>query len=126
MLDLRAVARSGGIFAGLVVAPVSVWLSDWPWGWCVAAVIAGAVVGFVVGGVAGRLVFPAPPGQAVVDQVGPATIGVALRASVSGGVVVSLAGAVAAFMGAGGVAAGIALLAGLGASVVAGCMAAMV
>ena len=126
MLDLRAVARSGGIFAGLVVAPVAVWLSDWPWGWCVAAVIAGAVVGFVVGGVAGRLVFPAPPGQAVVDRVGPATIGVALRASVSGGVVVSLAGAVAAFMGAGGVAAGIALLAGLGASAVAGYMAAMV
>ncbi len=63
VLDLHAVARSGGIFAGLVVAPVAVGLSGWPWGWCVAAVVAGAVVGLVVGGVAGRLVFPAPPGQ---------------------------------------------------------------
>ena len=126
VLDLRAVARSGGIFAGLVVAPVAVGLSGWPWGWCVAAVVAGAVVGLVVGGVAGRLVFRAPPGQAVVARVGPAALGVALRASISGGFVVSLAGAVAAFMGAGGVAAGIALLAGLGASVGAGCMTAMV
>ncbi len=126
MIDLRAVARSGGMFAGLVVAPVAAGLSGWPWGWWVAAAVVGMVVGLMIGAVAGRLVFPATPGQAVVAQVGAADIGVALRASVSGGLVVAVAGAVAAFMGAGGVAAGITLLAGLGASMGAGYMAAMV
>jgi hypothetical protein len=126
VLDLRSVARSGGMFAGLVAAPVAAGLSGWWWGWCLLAAVAAAVGGFVTAGVVGRLLFPAPPGQVMVARVGPAALGLALRASVAGGLLVSVACAVAALIGAGGVPAVVAGLAGVGVSVGAGCLAALV
>jgi hypothetical protein len=125
VLDLRALARSGGMFVGLVAAPLAAGLSGWWWGWCVLAAVGAAVAGFVVAGVAGRVVFPGPPGQAVVARVGPAAIGVALRASVAGGSLITVVCAVAAFIGAGGIPGAITLLAGAGVSVGLGCLAAL-
>jgi hypothetical protein len=114
------------MFAGLGVAPVAAGLSGWWWGWCVLAAVGGATAGLVVGGGVGRVLFPAPPGQAVVAPVGPAALGVALRASVAGGFIVCVGGAITAFVGAGGLAAVVVLLVGLGVSVGAGCLAALV
>jgi hypothetical protein len=71
------------------------------------------------------MLFPAPPGQAVVARVGSAALGVALRASVTGGILVALACAVAAFFGAGGTSAAITLLTGIGVSIGAGFLAAL-
>jgi hypothetical protein len=125
VIDLRAVTRSGGMFAGLVVAPVTAGLSGWWWVWCVSAGIVCAIGGFFVGGVVGRVVFRAPPGQAVIAPIGPGALGVGLRASVAGGLLVCVVGAVVAFVGAGGFVAVVALLAGLGVSVAVGCLAAL-
>jgi hypothetical protein len=125
VLDLRAVCRSGGIFVGLVAAPLAAGVSDWWWFWCVLAAVAAAVAGFVVGGVVGRVVFSAPPGQTVVTRVGPAALGIATRASVAGGLLVAVACAVLAFLGAGGVWAAITFMVGLAVCVGAGCLAAL-
>ena len=71
-LDLRAVCRSGGMFSGLVAAPLAAGLSDCGWTWCVLAAAGTAVAGFTVATTVGRVVFPAPSGQAVVARAGPA------------------------------------------------------
>jgi hypothetical protein len=126
VLDLRAVARSGGLFAGLVAAPTAAAWSGWWGGWCVLAAVGAAAAGLAAAGLIGRVAFPAPPGQAVVARVGRPALGIALRASVVGGLVVSVACALGAFIGAGGLPAGVTLLAGLGASAGAGCLAALV
>jgi hypothetical protein len=125
VLDLRAVCRSGGIFVGLITAPVAAGVSGWWWGWCILVALGAAVASFVVGGIVGRLVFPAPHGQAVVTRVGPAALGIALRASLAGGLLVAVMCAVLAFLGAGGVWAVITLVVGVGVSVGAGCLAAL-
>jgi hypothetical protein len=126
VLDLRAVARSAGLFAGLFAAPVAAGLSGQWWVWCVLAAVTAAVVGLLAAGVVSRVAFPAPPGQAVVTRVGPASLAVALRASMMGGSLVSIACAVAALVGAGGIPASASLLAGLGAAAGVGCLAALV
>src|SRR5262245_25686563 len=126
VLDLRAVSRSGGVFVGLVAAPLATALSGWWWVWCVTAALAGVITGLVLAGITARVVFPAPPGQAVVTRVGPAALGMALWASMSGGVFVAVTCAIAAFLGAGGVPAAVTLFVGLGISAGAGCLAALV
>ncbi len=125
VLDLRAVARSGGMFAGLIVAPVAAWWSGWWWAWCAAAAIGVAAGGFAVAGVIARVLFRAPPGQLLVARVGPTALRAALWASVAGGFPVSLGCAVGAFIGAGGVPALVTLLVGIGVSGGVGCLAAL-
>jgi hypothetical protein len=110
---------------GLINAPLAAGVSEWWWGWCVLVALGAAVAGFVVGGLVGRMVFPAPPGQAVITRVGPAALGVAIRASVAGGLLSAVACAVVAFLGAGGIWAVITLVVGVGVSVGAGCLAAL-
>lgn len=125
VLDLRAVTRSGGVFTGLVVAPIAGALSGWWWGWCVLAAVVYAFAGFLVATAISRFVFPAPPGQTVVTRVGPAALGVAVRASVAGGLIIFVVGSFAAFLGAGNLAAVVVGLIGLAVSVGAGCLAAL-
>jgi hypothetical protein len=113
VLDLHAVTRSGGMFAGLVVAPIAAAFVGRAWWECLIVAIAFAVVGFIVGGLVGRAAFRTPPGQTVVIKAGASAIGIAMRASLFGGFFVSAAGAIAAFCGAGLGEAAIALFAGL-------------
>jgi hypothetical protein len=124
-MDLRAVSRSGGLFVGLIAAPLAAVLSDWWWGWCLPVALGAAIAGFVLAGAIGRVLFPAPPGQTTVVRVSPAALSVALRASVAGGFVVALVCAVAAYFGAGGVPAAVTLVVGVGASIGVGCLAAL-
>jgi hypothetical protein len=125
VLDLRAVSRSGGMFVGLLVAPMVANASGLWWGWCVLSAIAAAAAGFIVAGAIGRRVFLAAPGHTVVTRVGPSALGVALRASIAGGSVVAMACAVVAYFGAGTVWSGIAFLAGIAVCVGAGFLSAL-
>lgn len=60
VLDLRAVTRAGGMFAGLVSASVATALLGWEWPWCVSTAVGCAVTGYVTATGVGRSVFPAP------------------------------------------------------------------
>lgn len=123
ILDMRAVMRSGGLFAGLVAAPVAVGLSGNGWVLCMLAAIAASVAGFAVASVIGRTVLPSPPGQTVVAKVGSASLGAALRASITGGLPISIACALLAFFDTSSISALVSLSAGLGVSVASGFLA---
>jgi hypothetical protein len=125
-MDLRAVSRSGGMLVGLIAAPLAAGLAGWWWGWCLLAAVGASAAGFVVAGVVGRAMFPAPLGQAVIARAGPAALGVALRASVAGGLIPTVVCVVAALIGAGALPAVVTLLAGIGVSAGAGFFAALV
>lgn len=125
VLDLRAVSRAGGLFAGLAAGPLAAGLSGWWWGLCVLAAVGAAVCGLAIASLVGRALFPAPPGQAAVTRVGPAALGVALLGSVAGGSLIAAACAVAALLGAGVVSAAVTLLVGVGVSAGVGCLAAL-
>jgi len=112
------------MFVGLIAAPLAAGLSG-RWGWCVLAAVGAAIAGQVVAGIVAQVVFPTPPGLAVVTRVGPAALGVAMRASVAGGLLIAGACAVAAFIGAGSIPAAVTMLAGVGVSVVVGYLAAI-
>ena len=58
--------RSGGMFVGLVAAPLAAALSGLWLGWCVLAAVVAAVTGFAIAAIIGRVVFPAPSGQVAV------------------------------------------------------------
>jgi hypothetical protein len=117
VLDLRGVTRSGGMFAGLVAGGVAAWLSNLGLGWSAAGAVVGGVAGAVVASFVGRVVFPAAPGQTVVTRFGPGVVGRALRASLAGGVPITVACAVAALAVGSVTAAGIALVAGAAVSI---------
>src|SRR5262245_8448672 len=113
------------MFAGLVSASVATALLGWEWPWCVSTALGCTVAGYMTAAAVARSVFPVPPGHTVIMPVGPASLAAAWRASLAGGVTVSALLALAVFVGGDGVAAGVALLAGIGVSVVVGCLAAL-
>jgi hypothetical protein len=126
VLDLRAVCRSGGMFAGLITAPLVAGLSGWSWTWCAIAAVVTAAAGFIVAGVIGRIAFPAPHGQVLVTPVGAAALGIAVSASLAGGAPIALACTIAAFVGSGATGPAITLLIGIAVSAGVGCLAALV
>jgi hypothetical protein len=83
------------------------------------------VAGFVLGTVVGRVVFRAPPGQAVIARWGRPSLGVALKASLSGGVLVAIGIALATTASSGMAAAGMLLALGTAVAVAVGCAAAL-
>jgi hypothetical protein len=126
VLDLRAVARSGSLFAAIVAAAVATGLSGWWWASCLLASVVAATAGWASAGIVGRAVFPAPSDQSVIVRVGLHSVGVALRASTAGAIPIVLACSLAALLSAGGVVAVVALLIGFGTSAAVGCLAALV
>lgn len=95
VLDLRAVVRSAAIFVGIVATPIAARAANLSWGLTAAVTVAAVVAGVIVGGIVGRVIFPAPAGQAVVVRWGRPSLGVALKASLSGGALVAIGIAIA-------------------------------
>ena len=125
VLDLRAVARSGGMFTAAAAAPTVAGLSGLGWHWCVLAAVVAGFVGFLIARVVGRIVFPVPPGETAVTRVGPTALGTAVRASLAGGFIAYTAAPVIAFAITGAYAAAVAFAVGLVVSISAGCLAAL-
>jgi hypothetical protein len=93
--------------------------------WSVLAAVGTGVAAFAVETCIARVVFSATRGPAVVARVGPAALGVALRASLAGGLLVAVACAVATLLSADGVSAAVILLVGVGVSRGGGSLAAL-
>jgi hypothetical protein len=125
VIDLRGLTRASAIFAGLAAAPTAARLADWAWGWCGLAAAVGAVAGFTIGGTVGRLVFPSSAGQAVVTRVGVASLGIALRASLCGGISVAVLFGLAVLIWGSVTAAGAVALIAIVVGAVMGCLAAL-
>jgi hypothetical protein len=125
VLDLRAVTRSAAIFVGLVVAPIAARMAALSWGYAAGAAFAGMVLGFLVGIIAGKVLFPAPRGQAVVVRWGGSSLPITLKASLCGGGVMAIGIAVAALFLGGITAAGPPLIVGVIVAACVGCCAAL-
>lgn len=125
VIDLRGLVRSGGMFAGLASSAVAIRLCGWDWTWCVMAAFPGAAAGLILAGTIAPFVFPAPAGQVTVTLVGPGALGVALRAAVAGGGLISLASAMAALANGGWVEAAVVFAVGLSVSMLTGVLSAL-
>lgn len=125
VIDLRALTRSAGLFTGMAASPIAAWFAGWSAGGCLLATVLGAGIGVILGVTAAWVTLRAPAGQTVVARVGAGSLGVAIRASLSGGLIVATSAAVAAFVGFGASAAGVVLLAGFGVAVAVGVLGAL-
>ena len=125
VLDLRAVVRSAAILVGIIAAPIAARMGGLSWGLTAAGAAAAIVTGFILGTVVGRVVFPAPPGQAAIARWGRPSLGVALKASLCGGMPTAIGIALAATALGGFAAAGVSLAVGVVIAVAVGCSAAL-
>ena len=99
VVDLAALCRSAGGFAGLFAIAIVVFFGLQSWMFTAVGALAGAVGGYIVGFVVGKLLFPSSGDRVFLVKHGPESIALSLRAALVSSFAVSMIAVLVAWVG---------------------------
>lgn len=89
VIELAALTRSSAMITGAVLSEAAAWLLKFSISLCLGLLAAGVAAGWLIGMLAGRCLYPAAAGKAVVVQAGGSALPAAWKAALSGALLAS-------------------------------------